>query len=557
VHPAPELVTIVLPTGEPWDGLTAGRGREALEGQALPDFLPRQRWYADKGRRMVVVGGAGQAVLDDPGSSRSWLLSSFSVDFADGGDAHVYFLPLALDWESKDHDPLSAHGGAIVAKVRRVARVGVAFDATQDPAMVRAFTRAILDGRTVPGVGGGALRCLPTEAGRDITLPPDAEAGRLGKEQSNTSMRVGDDLILKVYRRLEAGVHPEVEIGRFLTDVAGFRNIPPLYGSAEAELADGRTAAVGILQGFVRNQGDGWQYTLDYLDRFLEQAELKTAEEMEELAGEDGGYHGYYVSLARTLGQRVAEMHRAFALETGDPAFDPEPLGADDLELWRDTLRGQAKAAKKALKAARSRLEDGSDGATEIDELLDHWKTVKERINSLLTGPVDAVKTRLHGDLHLGQVVVVKDDWFLLDFEGEPAKSLEDRRRKNAALRDVAGILRSFNYAAWAALFNRAAYRPDCLAALEPWAADWEREAAEALLGGYNAAIGDCRVVPADAEAAQRLLDAFTLEKALYEIAYEADNRPDWLRIPIQGVRRVLRAPVGRPDTTASGGETT
>jgi maltose alpha-D-glucosyltransferase/alpha-amylase len=551
ILPAPELVTIVL--ADTWGSLTGGRGRETLLGQALPDFLPRQRWYGDKARRMARIEVAGQGLLRHPGGGAQWLLSAYRTEFSDGGEPRTYFLPLALEWENADSDPLAAHGGHVVAKVRRGPHVGVVYDATQDPDLARVLTKAILDGGSLDGDGGRRITFTPTAAGKEVPLDMTAEAGRLGKEQSNTSLYVGETLILKVFRRLETGIHPEVEIGRFLTDVAGFKNIPPLYGYAELEMPDGGTSALAVLQGFVRNQGDGWQYTLDYLDRFLEEAELKTPEQIAaEAEGEEGRLHGYYIATARVLGQRVAEMHRAFALKTGDPAFDPEPVEAADLDLWRGRLRTQAKAAKAALKVARARLDGdggGPDGerAAEIDAVLDTWPAVKEHIDALLSAPVEALKTRQHGDLHLGQVMVVKDDWFLLDFEGEPVKSLEERRRKVSPLRDVAGILRSFNYAAWAALFKRGAYSPDLLARLVPWAEDWEQQARQAFLDGYTQTIGDCRVVPADPADARRLIDAFTLEKALYEIAYEADNRPDWLRIPLQGMRRVLAGPPADP----------
>ncbi len=535
VQPLPEFVTIVDTTG--WQSVVSGRGRQLLENQALPEFMPNQRWYGAKGTKIERIQLAGGSEIDSNGDS--WLLGMYAVQLVDGRQQQ-YFAPFGKIWDSAEEDPLQSLWPQTIAKIRKNAKAGVLCDATSSPEFVRCFARHILEGHVAPGVIGGTARFVPTEAGRGIQFDPELEAGRLGKEQSNTSMRIGDDMILKVYRRLEPGIHPEVEIGRYLTDVAGFGNVPPVYGHAEIETADGETFAVAILQGFVRNQGDGWDYFVEYLDRFLEEAELKPAEA---LAEEDSERHAYFEALVRTLGQRVAELHKAFALPSEDPAFAPEPIAAADLAEWREQIIQQAKSARKALKKAHKTVP--AERATEIEALLEGWKDLKGRITTLLHGPIEAIKTRYHGDLHLGQVVVVKDDFCLLDFEGEPARSLELRRSKHSALRDVAGMLRSFNYAAWSALFKRASLRPESLENLIPWAVDWEARTARAFMAGYDETLGDSAVAPADPLIRNRVIEVFVLEKALYEICYEAANRPDWLRIPLQGIMRVMETGKG------------
>lgn len=531
VSPLPEFVTIVMSDG--WNSVTSGRGREQLEGTALPEFLPRQRWYAAKGATVQSVSQSAQAVL--PGAAEDWLVGAYDVSSEGGGGPQTYFLPLAVAWETRDYDPLHGLAAATVAKARRSAQIGAIYDATASAAFGRTLAQAILRGAEVTGPDNTRLLCAPTATGRDATLAGDADATRLGAEQSNTSLIIGEQYVLKLFRRLEHGIHPEVEIGRFLTDVAGFGNIPPLYGHAALELPDGTSATIGVLQGFVRNQGNGWDYTLNYLDRFLEEAELRPAEAAE--AEEEEPPHAYYRALAHTLGRRIAEMHRAFATPSGDPAFEPEAVTAADVAHWHQQIKAQAKAARQVLNRALHTVPE--ERRADIEHLLDNWKQVKGCIDRLTATPIEAVKTRLHGDLHLGQVVVVHDDFHVLDFEGEPARPLGERRAKQSALRDVAGMLRSFNYAAWAALFKRAALRPESLDTLLPWAADWERMACDAFTAGYDETLGDCPVRPSDAAAAEILLDAFVLEKALYEICYEAENRPDWLRIPVQGLRRV------------------
>jgi len=530
LSPLPEFVTVV--TTEGWSGVLSGRGAHSLQDQALPAFLPNQRWFGAKGGKIEAVSRTSITLFETP--AQSYLLSTWQVALR-GQEPQTYLLPLGMAWESRDYEPLTALAAQTVAKVRRGARVGVIHDAAFEDQFAPAFARAILAGGRIEGSDGSVLRLEPTAAGSTVTVPEECHASRLGKEQSNTSVRIGEDLVLKLYRRLEPGIHPEVELGRYLTDVAGFANTPPVYGHAVLEAPDGtpkNAIAVAVLQGFVRNQGDGWTYVMDYLDRFFDEAELNGP------ATEDGQPHAYIQSLARTLGVRTGEMHRAFALPSDDPAFAPKPITEHDLESWRSHAHDQARDAKQALK----RLVKTAEGARreEIEAALNDWKSVKDRIDTLLRGPLDTVKTRFHGDFHLGQVVLVRDDFFMLDFEGEPARALADRRRKHSPLKDVAGMVRSFDYAVWAALFKRAELKPTAVETLAPHAEAWEALMVKEFLDGYRETVAGVAILPESAEDAQRLMDAFILEKSLYEVCYEAANRPDWLRIPLKGLRRVL-----------------
>jgi len=540
VAPLPEFVTIVM--GYDWQNVVAGRGREQLENTALPEFLPNQRWFAAKGRRIARVESAGYVPFGGgrPGDD-GMMLAVYRVWSGADKEPQHYFLPLAMAWETRDHDPMHTLHSQAMARVRRGPRTGVLYDATASSPFAVAMTRAILAGREIAG-DGVTVRFVPTRAGQAVELPDDVEAARLGKEQSNTSMKVGETLILKALRRLEEGIHPEAEIGRFLTDVAEFGNIPPLYGHGAVTDAEGREIAFAVLQGFVRNQGDGWQWALDYLDRFLEEAELRAPEDLAESHEEGEHAHAWFGTLIRTLGKRTAELHRAFAIETDDPAFAAEPVTDDDMAEWRRQVRWQADAARTALTRARAGLAEAH--AAQVDAVLERWDTVNARIDALLGAPpADTVKTRFHGDFHLGQVVLAKDDFYFLDFEGEPVRSLAERRRKHTPLKDVAGMLRSFNYATWAALFRREALRPGALDQVAPWARDWEEHVIAGFMEGYRETIAGAPVWPAADGEAERLIDAFVLEKALYEIAYEAANRPAWIAIPLEGLSRVLGSP--------------
>jgi maltose alpha-D-glucosyltransferase/alpha-amylase len=525
VVPLPDFETLVFTQG--WTGLGADAAREALARRILPGFLGNQRWFAGKEGAVATVERTDCATM--PGHDMGYQFSFWDVEGTDGRRQR-YLLPLAVTWENRTGE---AFPPAIVpfalAKVRRVNRVGMLHDALAGETFAPDVVRSLLKKREIPTGTGGRILFTPTQALWNLEVPADLPVHRMGKEQSNTSVRVGETMVLKVYRRIEEGIHPEVEMGRFLTDVAHFNNVPTLLGTVELISADGRPSALAILQGFVPNQGDGWAHTQDYLDRYLDQRSL-----------DDHGMNGHAVYLTKmeTLGQRVAELHRAFSLPVGDPAFAPEAVKASDLKAWGQAVRRQAEQARRALRRARDRL--GNACRTEVDALLAVWDRVERRIRASLPDRPRGMKTRYHGDLHLGQVVVVKDDFHILDFEGEPVKDMATRRAKHSPLKDVAGMLRSLDYAAWAALFARAPLRPDGMEVERPLAEQWEEAARESFLKGYLETVGNIPSLPGDPESRRLLLDLFTLEKALYEICYEAANRPDWLRIPVRGVLRLL-----------------
>jgi maltose alpha-D-glucosyltransferase/alpha-amylase len=442
-----------------------------------------------------------------------------------------YFLPLALAFGPEAEEPATAYQAQVLARARKGPRIGLLIDATYDERFAGALVTAMAGDARVPTARGGEVRFIGSERLRAQHLQTDAPAQRVGREQSNSSLTVGDSMVLKVLRRVQPGIHPELEVSRFLTE-AGFRNTPSFLGGIELQAQDGASWALAVLQGRVQNQGDGWSWTLDHLKRVLDEAQLMAAPQ-------EGSAdpHGIYGALITTLGVRVAEMHRAFATPVDDPAFAPEPVTPADLQRWAEDARVQGRAARAALQANRQSIAE--EHRQEAERLLADWQPVEERIAELAPGGASFLKTRLHGDLHLGQVLLCKDDFSIIDFEGEPARSIEERRAKHCILKDVGGMLRSFDYAAAASVADRLELQPQHRLAVTQAAEDWQQLACTKFLDGYRSAAEGLSSHPGG-EDADRLLRLFLMEKVLYEIAYEGANRPSWISIPLGGLLRLL-----------------
>ena len=506
----------------PWRIRMAEKLRAQFEADVLPRYIASQRWYAAKGEP-IKRAGLSDWVLWGP-EQRSWLMTLLQVEAASGQSA--YFLPLALAWGDGDEEQIRAFTAATLARVRQQSQVGVLADAFADEAFCRALVAAIGAGREV-ACAQGKLRFTPTKAyaglaGNAVAKLPMARPKLQG---SNTAVTLGERLFLKGYRQLRSGVNPEFEVGRFLTEVARFGNCVPVAGAIEYLAADGTPTSLALLQGFVQNQGDGWSYTLDYLERYLD-SRLGAA------AKAPADVHGAYLSLVHTLGTRTAELHQAFALRTGDPAFDPEPLEAGDLAGWKQRVHDDALATLALLQEHQARF--AAPAQANARALLEQRERLLARIDACGMPAGACLKTRYHGDYHLGQVLVSSNDFVIIDFEGEPARPLAERRMKHSSLRDVAGMLRSFDYARWSAVL-RDRYTEFDRTRLAPHAHAWEREAREIFLRAYDEAARDSGLYASFADV-KGLIELFERERALYELRYEIANRPAWINVPLQGV---------------------
>jgi maltose alpha-D-glucosyltransferase/alpha-amylase len=505
----------------PWRMGMAERLRAQFETEALPRHIEVQRWYATKAHAIRRARMVDQAVWQE--GDVGWLLPILEIQGPP--EPALYFMPLALAWEDSEDERMKSLEPGALAKVRQQAQVGLMGDAFFDERFAHAVVRAIA--RTAQlATQDGQVHFVPTTLARTLNLQQISAlpVSRPSPVSSNTVVMVGDALFLKGYRQLRAGIHPEAEVGRFLTEQAAFAHCVPVLGSIEYVANDGRRITLGLLQSYVSNQGDGWAFTMDYLARFLSQLRDGDARAAPDV-------HGVFVALMQVLGQRTAELHAALALRTGDPAFDPEPLTAQDVESLREHARTEANSTWELL---RLRMADLPAAAQEdARSLLDRQDEALARIDALKAEGITGQRTRFHGDYHLGQVLVSRNDFVIIDFEGEPARSFDERRAKGSPLRDVAGMLRSFNYARWSALRQQAQNAQE-LARLDAAARQWEQQTRSAFLMGYGTA------APANATLDAQLLDLFELEKACYELRYELGNRIDWVSVPLRGILALL-----------------
>jgi maltose alpha-D-glucosyltransferase/alpha-amylase len=528
-----------------WQNVFAKRNRGALE-DALPGFLREARWFGGKARRVKSAEVAQTIPVTSNGTKVAAVIAIVSVEYAEG-DPETYVLPLTCASVEHTRDLLESSPRSVLARLRTREGERALHDAVGEPELPIVLLDAIRRRRRL-GSDGPRLEANPTRAFRRLAGPPGdlPEPRLLQAEQSNSSVAFGDRLVLKLYRRLDQGVNPDLEIGRFLTDRAGFEHIAPVAGGLELREGRGPARTLGVLHGFVANEGDAWSYTQDRVRGYLEGALARAAARPEpevptpslfevveggppELAVET---MGAYLESARLLGLRTAEMHLALASDGDDAAFAPEKMTPFSQRALYQSLRGIANATFQLLRSRRD-----LDGA---ETVLGAQAQILERFKSVLEVRITGARTRVHGDFHLGQVLYTGRDFVIIDFEGEPTRPIGERRIKRLPLVDVAGMIRSFHYAAHAAARAGDLVEPEQAAAVAPWVRLWYVSAAGGYLREYLDVVEGAPFASDSREEVQVLLRAFLLEKALYEVAYEANNRPDWMPIAVVGITELL-----------------
>ena len=523
------------------DILLDGVLSESFETRILPAYLNACRWFGGKTRSIRSLRVAERIPVD------AAQIILIDLTYFDGGQ-ETYLLPLQIATGAAAATMAQQAPQAVIARFVSDEE-GVLFDAVQDEKFRAAIFDLMAEQKTVRATRGLAAG-FP---GALLEKEPAASTSRVLKvEQSNSSIIYQDRWFLKLYRRIEEGINPDAEIIRFLSERQHFEYVPPFGGSLEYRRPRGETRVLGLLLGMVPNEGDAWEKTVDSLGRFYErvlearpdpdsvpQLSLFTPNEkasaiLTDLIG------GVFPERARQLGERTANMHFALAGEETDANFAPEPFSS---HYQRSIYQSMRVSLRRTMTLLHHRLPHIDGPARKLVlEVIAGEPDILARMAKLLQRRIRCSKIRTHGDFHLGQVLNTGKDFIIIDFEGEPAKSLSERKLKRSALRDVAGMLRSFHYAAHTALSVRGqTIRPEDVPFLEPWAEHWSNWIGSAYLQSYLKTAATALFVPDNRDDTETLLDAFLLEKAVYEVSYELNNRPNWLAIPLLGIRQILK----------------
>jgi maltose alpha-D-glucosyltransferase/alpha-amylase len=508
--------------------------RQKLAAQ-LPAFLSSKRWFGGKARHIDAV----DVVEAIPFGKSKTIIAIVIVRYSDGAE-ETYSIPLSLSGSSVGSSATDLAAGLPVASD------GAA--ALQDAFANQAFLSELLDiisreGEVASEKGTllGRRTSVFSDMVPDSAPPPKLLTG----EQSNSSVIYGERLILKFFRRMEAGENPDLEIGRFLTEKARFTHVARIAGSLEYKPQQGQAATQAILQEFVENRGDAWRYAVKVLTEFYRRTSDSASQQIVPEANHSSNFADeamrHLLEEIALLGRRTAELHLALSSDFHDPAFAPEPFSMKFQESLQASFHDLTARTFRLLGA---RLQDiPAENRAKSVAVAARESEILRMFAAALGARVDAMRVRIHGDYHLGQVLYTGSDFVIIDFEGEPARPLAERRVKQSPLQDVAGMLRSFHYAAFAPLLMSGGSETFPLARiglLRSSAEAWSRRAADSFLNEYYATAGGASFLPASAPERARLLEGYLLAKAVYELGYELNNRPAWLGIPLEGISRLL-----------------
>ncbi len=532
-----------------WKNFFSDARREALEHDLLPTYLAKCRWFGGKGRPVRSMVIRDTVPVEDGAYSARILL--IEVNYVEGSP-ETYVLPFQFETGDQASAIRQEFPQAVVAQFGEGPEELILFDAIFEAPFRAALVKTMTQKKAVKA----ALGELAGDATKELrTRVSDGEAmtsNVLRAEQSNTSVIYAGELFLKLYRRMEEGVNPDVELTRFLTEKTKFENVPPYSGAIEYRRRGNEARVVCMMQSLVQNQGDAWTLALDVVGRYFERVltEQPSLEKFKlpKISDIDAPLNfptefihmigGVFPERARMLGQRTGEMHLALASDTSDPTFAPEPFTTlyqrSVYQSTRNSLRRTFQSMSRQLKNLPENRRD------EASAILGREKEILDRVGRLIGEKILTDKIRIHGDYHLGQVLYTGRDFIIIDFEGEPARALSERKLKRSPLRDIAGMLRSFHYAAYTALSQRIAVRPVDIPTVSPWADMWYEYVSRVFLQSYLTTVNGASFVPADRVGFEILLESFLLDKAIYEVGYEANNRPDWIMIPLRGIRQIL-----------------
>jgi maltose alpha-D-glucosyltransferase/alpha-amylase len=529
----------------------------------LINYIKQQRWFAGKVR--IILSYEIQDIIPLPFDTSIVHFIILQVEYSEG-EPDNYLIPVTFALDEKAKLLVEQSPQYIIAnlKLKEKEKTGVIYDAIAEPAFHSAILKAISRRRSFKGKKGEMSASYIRKIFHPLYrfIGEDQKSYILKGEQSNTSIVYDDKFKLKLYRRLEEGVSPEVEIGLFLNDRKTFSNSPPVAGVLQYNPRKGnQPITFGILHEYVHNEGDAWEYTLDSLKRYYEKvlaspgvnaphpiscSLLEACKEDIPLIAKDT--IGHYLASAELLGQRTAELHRALASDIENPDFVPEPFS---ITYQRSLYYGMRRFSIDVLRLLGLKLKQlPEDAQKNANIIIKQQNILIGRLRELTRQKITGMRIRCHGDYHLGQVLYTGNDFYIIDFEGEPARHLGERRIKRSPLRDVAGMIRSFHYATHAALRAQSfiELQPEQLDLLKEWASVWYYRVSTTFLNSYIKHMTEVSILPKDLEGIEVILNSYLIEKAIYEINYELNNRPGWVGLPLEGVLQVLGITNDSPD---------
>ncbi len=535
-----------------WESVFKGKSREKFEEEIIPKYLRSCRWFGGKARKIQVSTIVENIRMQVNSFIANILL--IEVKYTEGS-SDTYLLPVSFLSGAEAENIRRVIPQAVIAELKSKQDDGVLYDCVNNEEFRRNILVTISKSLSLKGIKG-EFNAYPGKylrrfnKAKKLTL----EKSRvLEAEQSNTSFVYGNELFFKLYRRLDEGMNPDLEIARFLTEHNSFPNVPPFAGAIEYKRRGSEPIVLGILQALVPNQGDAWTYTLDSLEDYFERVRSKkidvkeipkTSKSLLQIAFDDIPVvfqeliSGIYLEMASLLGKRTAELHVALGTEVEDPNFAPEPFS---ILYQRSLYQSMESLTKRVMEMVRTNLNTLPEDTTDkLISLLGHEKVILDQFREIYRKKLSAMKIRIHGDYHLGQILFTGNDFVIIDFEGEPARPLSERRLKRSPLRDVAGMIRSFHYAVFNSLFKYSSRDMKFIEGIKPWAEIWYKLVAGIFLKSYIDTARNAPFIPNNNEELGTMLRAFLLEKAVYELGYELNNRPNWLIIPIEGINNLL-----------------
>ncbi len=542
---------IQMPAMNKLEELTTGKHLQTLENKVLPNYLRRCRWFGGKAKTIQKLHMMDSYPI--PVKNDQALLFIIEVNYNDGLP-ELYQLPISFASGEVVDDLKTEHPAGIIAGANINGQDGVLYDAVYSDAFRMGLFNLMVKRRKIK-VNKGELSFYAEKVVEDITkrLDKALTSKVLSAEQSNTSIVYDQTFFMKIYRKLDRTINPDLEITRFLTEKADFKCVPQFLGAIE-HWEHNKPMVLAMMQQLVPNQGDAWKYMGDSLKRYFERVQSQpnikdikppvgdlfkpasftdVPEVIQNLIG------GAYVERVNLLALRTAEMHLALASRPNEPDFEPEgfslhyqrSLFSSLQSLVRETFSNLQKQLKNLPEASRK----------EAEEILEMKGEILDCLKTIFAEKITTMKIRTHGDYHLGQVLFTGRDFMIIDFEGEPARSFSERRLKRSPLRDVAGMIRSFHYAAYSALSQQDSLRQDDMEYVEQWAEQWYHYVSGFYMQSYLEKVGGQDFIPGEKKHIDVLVQTFLLEKAIYELNYELNNRPDWVIIPIRGIKNIMR----------------